>query len=231
MTDEILLSSDRGVTLVGGAETSAAGLAEALSLAPVLVAADGGADAALAAGHKPVTVIGDMDSLSDAARRRLAGRLHEVSEQQSTDFDKALRHVAAPFVIGTGFLGGRLDHELAALSVLMARPDRICVLTSPDSLVFLCPPEVHLTLPEGLSLSLFPLAPCSCASTGLLWPTEGLTFAPGGRIGTSNAVTGPVTLRPSAPALLVILPRESLEVAVRSLAGPAGGSRWPAPAR
>ena len=51
-------------------------------------------------------------------------RLHPIPEQDSTDFDKCLRHIAAPLVLGVGFLGGRVDHELAAFSTLVTRCDR-----------------------------------------------------------------------------------------------------------
>ncbi|NDV00132.1 thiamine diphosphokinase [Pseudoroseicyclus sp. CLL3-39] len=222
--------SSAPVTLVGGGPVSGTALAAALRLAPRLVAADGGADRLLAAGHRPEAVIGDMDSISPGAREVLSDRLIEVSEQETTDFDKALRHIEAPLVLALGMRGGRLDHELAALSVLAARPDRPCVLLGEEYLACLCPPELRMDLPEGSELSLFPLAPCRCESDGLLWPTAGLDFAIGGRIGTSNAVTGPVWLKPDRPAMLLILPQVALEGLVRALpASPA----WPsaAPAR
>ena len=63
------------VTLVAGGPLRRAELRAALARAPHLVAADGGADRALALGVEPVAVIGDLDSLSDAARLRLAQRL------------------------------------------------------------------------------------------------------------------------------------------------------------
>ncbi|SHI60223.1 thiamine diphosphokinase [Wenxinia saemankumensis] len=216
--DAPVVTTAGGLTLLGGGPVSPADLTEALALAPVLAAADGGADAALAAGLRPAAVIGDMDSLSAAARAAFTDVLHEVSEQETTDFDKALRGVGARFVIGLGFLGGRLDHALAALSVLAAHPGRRCLLASPDSVVFLCPPRVALDLAPGTTVSLWPIAPCRCESTGLRWPTAGLDLDATGRIGTSNAVeAGPVTLAPSAPALLAILPRPALVLAVRAL--------------
>ena len=60
-----------GQTLVGGAPVTIRTLEEALRHAPRLIAVDGGADAALAAGMIPETVIGDLDSISDAARSAL----------------------------------------------------------------------------------------------------------------------------------------------------------------
>ncbi|WP_371927640.1 hypothetical protein [Paracoccus sp. 08] len=81
----------RGVTVIGGGMVTPADLSVALSVAPLLVAADGGADRALAMGHAPDWVIGDLDSISDPARRSVpAARVLEVAEQDSTDFAKCL---------------------------------------------------------------------------------------------------------------------------------------------
>lgn len=213
-----IVDSQTGVSLIGGGPAHAALLTEALALAPRLVAADGGADHALRLGHVPEAVIGDLDSLSPAARARLADRLHEVAEQVTTDFDKALRHISAPFVLGLGFTGGRLDHSLAALSTLAAHPGQRCVLLSPRELVFLAPPELHLTLRRGTRLSLYPLAPVRGAQDGLLWPLEGLEFRPDGRLGTSNETSAPeVRLRFDAPKMLVILPRRTLPAVLAGL--------------
>ena len=87
----------------------------------------GGRARALAAGIVPQAVIGDLDSISEAGRAAIPpGRLHRVAEQETTDFEKALRHIAAPFVLGVGFAGTRIDHLLAALTTLvrLRRPTR-----------------------------------------------------------------------------------------------------------
>ena len=68
MTHAPALSVAEGVTLIGGGEVGPQALAAALALAPVVAAADSGADAALAHGLLPRAVIGDLDSLSDDAR-------------------------------------------------------------------------------------------------------------------------------------------------------------------
>ncbi|MCP1169195.1 thiamine pyrophosphokinase, partial [Limimaricola sp. ASW11-118] len=177
-----------------------------------------------AAGLTPRAVIGDMDSLGETARL-YAGRLHEIAEQDSTDFDKALRNIEAPLVLAVGFTGGRLDHELAAFHVLTARPDRRCLLIGAESLVFLCPPEVALDLAPGAPFSLFPMGELRCASQGLRWATDGLVFSPAARIGTSNEVTGPVRLRSEAPLMLAIAPRAALDAVIAGLMGADGA--WP----
>ncbi|MBW7922421.1 MAG: thiamine pyrophosphokinase [Rubellimicrobium sp.] len=225
----MIVDETRPITLVGGGPLGAGDIADALAVAPVAVALDSGADACLAAGITPVAVIGDLDSLSSAARRAFSGRLHRIEEQVTSDFDKGLRHVAAPLIVGVGLSDGRLDHALAGLSTLLAHPWQRCLLAGRETLAFLCPPAITLHLPEGTPFSLFPLRPGRVGSRGLRWPTDGLDFAPGGRIGTSNAVTAPeVLLRTDAPGALVILPRAALPEAARSLSA---ARPWPQPPR
>ena len=87
----IIVHAETGVTLAGGGRFSSRLLNESRAIAPCLVAADGGADRLLAHGAEPEAVIGDLESLSAAARDRLRGRVHQIPEQLTTDFDKALR--------------------------------------------------------------------------------------------------------------------------------------------
>lgn len=203
---------------MGGGPVSKAGLARARAFAPRLVAADGGAERLIRLGAEPEAVIGDFDSISSATQLRLAGRLFPIREQETTDFDKALRSIAAPFVLGLGFAGARLDHGLAVLTTLARYPDRRCLILGPGDVTFLAPPEITLSLPVGSRISLYPLAPVSGQSTGLRWEIDGLAFAPDGMIGTSNEVASPtVTLRFSAPKMLVILPLRSLRAALSGL--------------
>ena len=206
-----LLTSASPVTLLGGGECTKQDLSDALKIAPVLVAADGGADHALRWGRMPEAVIGDLDSLSQAARESTPkDRVHRIGEQDSTDFDKTLRSVEAPLFLGVGFTGRRIDHELAVLSTLVRRPDKPCLLLGAQDVVMAAPRQLNIRLPIGTRLSLFPLAPVEGRSSGLRWPIDGLSFAPNGQIGTSNEVTGPVSLEFSGPGMLLILPRAAL---------------------
>jgi thiamine pyrophosphokinase len=225
MNRRIVESSD-GVTLVGGAPVTARALRAALRLAPCLVAADGGADRALRAGLLPQAVIGDFDSIGAAALAAMPpDRLHRIAEQETTDFDKALRSIAAPFVLALGFAGARIDHGLAVFNALARHPDRRCIVVGPQDAAFLCPPAITLRLRVGDRLSLFPMGPVSGESSGLRWPAGGIRFAPDGMIGTSNMVSLPqVHLAFDAPRMLVILPRARLRAVLS--ARPAG---WPPP--
>jgi thiamine pyrophosphokinase len=226
VADEIVDESEP-VTLIGGAEVTGARIARARALALQVVAADSGAEAALAHGITPRAVIGDFDSLGAAARDALPpASLHPIAEQDSTDFDKCLRNISAPLVIGIGFSGDRLDHQLAAYNTLVRHPARRCVLLGAEELVFLCPPSVSLPVAAGTPLSLFPMAAVEGVSDGLRWPIGGLNFAPDGRVGTSNAATGTVHLSVTAPKMLVILPESALETVVAALM--ATTAAWPA---
>ncbi|MEM9754965.1 MAG: thiamine diphosphokinase [Pseudomonadota bacterium] len=197
------------VTLLGAGALDPADLDFALARAPTLVAADGGADAALAAGHMPVAAIGDFDSLSDDARMRLGpDRLHRISEQDSTDFHKALHAIAAPGVLAVGFSGRRVDHELAAFHTLAREIGPACVMIGPHDAVAAVRRPLRLAVGAGTRVSLFPMQPVTGRSSGLRWPIEGISFAPTGRIGTSNvAVDDVVELTLDGPGMLVIVPR------------------------
>ncbi|MBY6066899.1 thiamine diphosphokinase [Leisingera aquaemixtae] len=206
-----IVDTSEPITLVGGGELAPGALAEALALAPVLVAADGGAAAALAAGHVPRAVIGDFDSLSDAVRAQLSPEtLHPVAEQDSTDFDKALRGIAAPAVLAVGFLGARVDHQLAAFATLVQGHETPCVLVGETEVIFHLTRAVGLPARAGEVISLFPMQEVQGRSQGLEWPIEGLRMSPMGRIGTSNRALGPVRLEVEGPGLLAIVPRRLL---------------------
>jgi thiamine pyrophosphokinase len=214
MKGETRVRSDRPVTLVGGGPVDLSDLDAALSLAPMLVAADGGLDHLARLGHMPAAVIGDMDSITPALLGSLlggGGAFHPISEQDSTDFQKCLRSIAAPLLIGLGFLGGRTDHTLAAMNALVTCGAPVLLLGGPD-VCLACPPDLRLDLGAGTRVSIFPMAPVTGRiSEGLRWPVEGLALAPGGRIGTSNqALGGMVRIGFDRPGAIVILPRQEL---------------------
>lgn len=215
----VIVQSQDAVTLVGGGPVARRDLALAMARAPVVVAADGGADRVLAAGAMPRAVIGDFDSLSAAGRAAIApDRLFHIAEQETTDFDKALRSVDAPFVLALGVTGGRLDHELAALNALVRHQGRPCIVIGAKDVIFHVPKEVTLHLNEGDAVSLFPMAPVTGSSHGLHWPINGLQFAPSGRIGTSNRASArEVALRFDQPGMLVIVPRSRLDGVISAL--------------
>lgn len=214
---QVIVESLHGVTLAGGGPFGAALLRRARGFAPVIVGADGGADRLLRLGVVPEAVVGDMDSIRPETRLQLAQRLFPIAEQETTDFDKALRSIDAPFVLGLGFAGARLDHSLAVLNGLVRHPEKRCLILSPQDVCFLAPHKLQLDLPVGTRVSLFPMGQVSGESAGLRWPIQGLEFAPDRTIGTSNEATGPVQLQFSSRKMLVILPVKYLKAVLQGL--------------
>src|SRR5690606_35846853 len=115
----------------------------------------------------PQAVIGDLDSLDAATRAALPpGRLHRIEEQETTDFDKCLRSIRAPVVLGVGFTGARLDHQMAAFSALLDGRLPPCLLIGGADVAFAAPLRLRLELPLGTRVSLFPMGEVSGESRG-----------------------------------------------------------------
>lgn len=213
-----IVHSSKPVTLIGAGHAGRAALAAALHLAPLVVAADGGANMAVRAGLMPDAVIGDLDSVGAAARAAIPpARFHHVAEQDTTDFEKCLTRIDAPLVLGLGFAGPRVDHALAVWGALVRHPRQRCLILTGREVVFAAPRRIVLDLARGTRVSLFPMVPVTGRSLGLAWPIDGIGFAPDGRSGTSNQAEGPVTLAFDAPGMLVILPAGGLRQACEAL--------------
>ncbi|MBN2759553.1 MAG: thiamine diphosphokinase [Rhodobacteraceae bacterium] len=213
-----IFQTQSGVTLAGGAGFDLPTLKEALALAPDLLAADGGANHLDDFGHAPLAVIGDLDSIRPALRERLGARVHHIPEQDSTDLDKCLRSVDAPFVLCVGFLGARLDHTVSAMTALVRHGRARALLIGPEDICLLAPPELHLPLAKGARVSLFPMGPVTGQSSGLEWPIDGIAFSPDHRIGTLNRMAGAeLRLSVSAPRMLLMLERATLGLVLPAL--------------
>jgi len=222
----IIVHSSEPITLFGGGDANPETIARALEVASLVVAADGGANLAIANNIVPSAIIGDFDSVSAKSLAAVSTDVHfKIEEQDSTDFDKALRSIEAPLVLCVGFTGGRLDHQLAALNTLVAHPDKCCIILGPRELVFVAPRRLTIDVPIGSPASLFPMGPVSGKSKGLKWPIDAIAFSPRDRIGTSNEVSGLLELEFECPNMLLILPIDTLEAVIAALLSQAG--RWP----
>lgn len=215
-----IVQSRGPVCLVGAGDVGEADLDLVRRYGTRVVAADGGAAWLVNHGIRPDAVIGDMDSAAPEVLAAIPpARVHRIDEQDTTDFDKCLRSVAAPLVLALGFAGPRLDHTLAVYNALVRHHARRVLVVGARDVVFHVPGEIAVALPVGTRLSLFPMAAIRGRSEGLRWPIEGIEFAPAGRIGTSNEVTGPVRLEVEGPGMLAITPREALAPVAAALGG------------
>ena len=205
---------DETVTLLGHAEVRSPHLQTLVDSPAPLICADGGANTALEFGLTPALIVGDMDSFSG----RFDGEIIHLPEQETTDFEKCLYSVNAPLYIGFGFLGGRLDHELTALSVLVRYSDRSVILIGEQDICFCCPKQLDLDLPKGARVSVFPMNQTEMRSTGLKWPLDDIKLSPSTRTGTSNKANGkPVSLTLEVGEAVIILSFKHMDAAKRAL--------------
>lgn len=133
--------------------------------ADFILAADGGADAALAAGLCPDAVIGDLDSASPRARKMLKDTpfIH-VKRQDNTDFEKALDWlVLQKFDECTvaGATGKRLDFTVGNFLSVYPYLSRLRVTFKGDGwTVYPLTRGIKFSARKGARVSLIPLAPC-----------------------------------------------------------------------
>lgn len=198
------------VLIIANGEMPSAELARSLaSEAELVVAADGGADRALAIGISPDLVVGDLDSLSAAAREHLGhGRLVETPDPERTDLEKAVEHALTLgareiTVIAAG--GGRLDHALANLSVLVRFRGRAALTISDDRFDVRCV-EGRATVDRapGTVVSLVALGPCLGVTTsGLRWELDGEALEFSARGIHNEVVSRPATVSLTSGDLLL----------------------------
>jgi thiamine pyrophosphokinase len=197
------------LVIVGGGPVDAHLLHRLHARGAHVVGADGGGDAIAEAGLVPEAIIGDLDSLADPDGWPIATKVIRIPEQITTDFQKTIYSTLAPITIALGMTGRRFDHTLAALSAVTeyARTRKIILVDEFDIALALCG-TFGFTVKAGERVSIHPLLPIDfTASTGLLYPLDGLHLAPGELIGTSNAaIDGPVEIIPAddTPWLLIL---------------------------
>ncbi|WP_299663680.1 thiamine diphosphokinase [uncultured Ruegeria sp.] len=224
----VIVRANEPIGLFGGGEINSEDVNLVLNRVKCAVAADGGAAALIDSGRVPDAVIGDFDSITAEYRAQIpCDRLFPISEQNSTDFDKALRSICSPVVLAAGFLGARVDHQLAAFNTLVRLQDRPCILLGAREVIFHAPPRISLDLTAGNTVSLFPMRQVTGRSDGLEWPIGDLVLMPDGQVGTSNRALGSVTLEVDGPGLLTILPRTALDQVMQAFQSGQTG-RWPA---
>jgi thiamine pyrophosphokinase len=184
--------------------------------AETVVAADGGLDRALALGLAVDVVIGDLDSVSDAAlaAAEAAGTrvVRHPAAKDASDLELALDEaiaLGARRVLVIASANGRLDHLLASLELLAA--DRYAELELDaavgDALVHVIRGRRVLEGAPGDLVSLIPVAgPVEGVTTsGLEYPLSGETLAPGTTRGVSNVFVDAVARVEIATGVLLAI--------------------------
>lgn len=189
------------VIIVGNGDLNERALRDVASHYPV-IALDGAYQTLSDKGFDVTEVIGDLDSLSDAAQehaRRQGVTVTSIAEQDSNDFEKALYSIEASSYICFGLTGGRFDHLMANLHVMAKYSvnKNIIMITNDDILTMHKGISHIASLPQAL-VAVLPLAPIIFAhSTGLGYPLTGVRLAMGEMVSSSNYATDSlVTLTP-----------------------------------
>lgn len=187
------MTTRKHILLVGNAPSLPAALLRRLAAgASLIVATDGGADKALAAGICPHVVIGDLDTVSARARTRLANaQWVHVKNQDNTDLEKALlwlKHKPASLLLLAGFIGGRPDFEIGnLLAVYPHLTNHAVTFIGPGWQIWPLRASKTFACRKGARLSLIPLKPCRGVSllgcdyplkeANLSWKRAGYTLS------------------------------------------------------
>ncbi|MFM8304148.1 MAG: thiamine diphosphokinase [Actinomycetota bacterium] len=213
------------IVLAGGELPPVGALARVLAGGtPLVVAADSGLDHAHALGLRVDVVVGDLDSVSDAAvaRARAAGTEFETHpvDKDATDLELALATARARgarriTVVGGG--GGRHDHLLANALVLAIEDFADLEL---DALVGTARITVVRSRTElhgrpGALCSLLPVGGVARAvhTDGLRFPLHGEDLLPGSTRGISNELLGTTAVVTVGEGVVLAVQPHALEEA------------------
>ena len=185
----------------------------------MLICADGGYDAALAAGLTPDLVVGDFDSMPDS---HLAGCTCPIVRlpvhKDDTDTVVCLKEGRSRgyrrFIIA-GTLGGRFDHTLSNVQVLYdcaLRGEEAWLCDRQNRVRVLLPGEYTLEALPGTHLSLLAWTErvTGIDLSGTEWPLRNATLTSRYPLGCSNnALEDTVRLRFVSGALVLVWSREN----------------------
>lgn len=186
----------------------------------IVIAADSGLDAAVAAGLRPTTLVGDLDSISAAGRAWAADHGVTVeafpTDKNATDTELAVAAAARSGATHLTLLGGggdRLDHLLGTLGALGGEHTAGFATVA----AWLGGTRIHVArahqpvaadLAAGTTFSVVALhGPCTGVSiSGARWPLHDACLAAGSTHGISNLSTQLVTVTVASGTLTMVIP-------------------------
>ena len=190
-------ASPHALLIGNGPEISPALLRRLARKTDFIVAADGGANAALQAGIIPHVIIGDLDSVSATTRRKLAASEWVfVDNQHNTDLQKALDFLLARgynTCTLAGFTGGRVDFTLGNALALGSYGKKMDLCLAGDGwMLFPVGSRRTFTAHVGARVSLVPLTRCRGVTlTGLKFPLKNACLPIGTTRTLSNQTSQP----------------------------------------
>lgn len=202
--------NNKTVIFANGAVPEHAVPLSALSGSKRIICCDGAVDKLVHLGYEPDWITGDMDSISDAARERFEKRVVEDSDQNRNDLAKAfklcLKHGWSDIVV-LGATGGREDHTLGNLSLLVDFARQLNIVLLSDTGVFVpLTDSAELEAVPGQQISIFSFDPeASIHSQGLKYPLNGIKLNRWWQATLNEASASRISIQLSGGPLLVFL--------------------------
>lgn len=188
----------RALIVLGGDRPGGALLRACMEKSDLTIAADSGLAAFDAAGLAPDWLVGDMDSVSPRVKARYEGRVRErrlnciKDDTDGVDaLDMAISAGATEITL-LGALGGRLDHAVANLMLLVRAHGRgaHAEILSETVRILRVDGEILLKGAKGDTVSFVPLGEARGVTLrGFFYPLTEHTLTSDYPLGVSNVVT------------------------------------------
>lgn len=193
-----------------------------------VVAVDSGAKWCYEAGVVPDLLVGDLDSVEKNIAESYLQQDVEVvaypADKDASDIELAIDLIIERGyvdLVATNVIGGRIDHELAALGNLAAAGERglaVTVVETDQTLIFMNSPGARSRLQVELGASVESVSQitvsliawageATVSATGYKWELDHATLSPTSSLGLSNV---PVAVEPvielHSGSLIVVVP-------------------------
>jgi thiamine pyrophosphokinase len=189
----------------------------------IIIAADGGTRHALDLDLTPSVIIGDLDSLPEADRRKLEEKgvqfIEHPAEKDQTDLELALDYaIRQNFheIVLIGALGGRLDQTLGNLARLTGLKFAGLDVRADDGVeeAWFVRDSCQVSGQPGDLVSLIPWGrkTTGVTTSGLRWPLHGEILYPDKTRGISNELKGETATVSIHSGLLLVVHRRQSQI-------------------
>lgn len=210
-------SKNRCVIVAASPQTNVSFIKSQISENDFIICADGGADKLAEAGITPDWIIGDLDSSSNYAHFENTNVTVLPTQKDDTDtmycVKKALEKGFKSFLF-LGATGGRIDHTLANLSVLLylKKNNAVGIISDEfaDTFLLNIGDNVFENV-KGRTISVMPFASDSVRLTykGMMYPLENAVVKTEYPFSISNvAVSDTTVITLHSGTALIVLPRK-----------------------
>ncbi len=195
--------------LVNGVAPKTAVLLRLVRTHDLFIATDGAANNLSPKIPPPDVILGDFDSMEESTREVYpTSSFVHTPDQDTSDIEKAIEHAldaGANYITLTGTLGGRIDHTLVSIDMLV-KYSKVTEISIQEQSCSLFPvrksAEIHGVPGDTLSLITFD-AVSDVRLDGVRWPIRGETLLPSSH-GVSNRMTGNVARVSIGSGVLIV---------------------------